>query len=194
MPPDVRRISTRLTESESPKAFDPRWLWELNGTDLKAQGKSGRRILARNGQSDHGFGALIEDVLAEDENRPPARLLTATDRIKVRPDDVAPSVCGPLDLAHVPFLGRRSLFLGLELRASAGQTNAAESLKLFGDSVLDELAPAGEDALIHELIDSLRESGSREMATLALLMAGMVSPMVIPRNPRGLPAAPTPFG
>ena len=153
IPPDVRRISTRLTESESPKAFDPRWLWELNGTDLKAQGKSGRRLLARNGQSDHGFEALIEDVLAEDENRPPARLLTATDRIKVRPDDVAPSVFGPLDLTCEPLFGHCSLFLGLELRAFAGQTNAAEPLKLFGDSVLDELVPAGEDAPVHELID-----------------------------------------
>ena len=42
-----------------------------------------------------------------------------------------PSVFEPLDLTRKPLLGRRSLILGLELGAFAGQTNAAKPLKLF---------------------------------------------------------------
>ncbi len=65
-------------------------LWKTAGQQLDGQGKPGRLRLAGDRHGDHGAGALVEDVMADDDHWSSPRLLSSPLRVEVSPEHVAP--------------------------------------------------------------------------------------------------------
>ena len=70
--------------------LDPGSLRQALGSALEGQGKTGPWFLTRHRHRDHGSGALVEDVVAQDQHRPASRLFAAANRVEVGPPDFAP--------------------------------------------------------------------------------------------------------
>src|SRR6266540_3847949 len=74
--------------------FDPGSLWKLALRQLDGQRKTRRRRLARDRHRDDRAGALVEDVVADDQHRAPSCLLSAPRRVEIGPKDVTPQYSG----------------------------------------------------------------------------------------------------
>src|SRR3990172_6380400 len=74
--------------------LDPRTFRQLRGLELKGQRVSGPRLLAGQGHRDDGAGPLIEDVVAQHQDRTLAGLLVAAYEVEVGPSNLAPQYSG----------------------------------------------------------------------------------------------------
>jgi hypothetical protein len=70
--------------------LDPRCARETLGGQFRSQRKSNGLRLAGNRHRDHGSGPPIEEVVAEDEDRPESCLFPASHRVEVGPINLAP--------------------------------------------------------------------------------------------------------
>src|SRR5262245_21379748 len=74
--------------------FHPRPPGEFCRTELEGQREASPLRLTGYGHGDHSPRPLVEDILAEDQDRPLPRLLTPTGGIEVRPANLAPQYAG----------------------------------------------------------------------------------------------------
>src|SRR6266508_3804732 len=72
----------------------PRPLQKTAAQQPDGQGKPGRLRLDGDRHGDHGAGALVKDVMADDEDWTSPRLLSSPRRVEVGPEHVAPQYSG----------------------------------------------------------------------------------------------------
>jgi hypothetical protein len=74
--------------------LDPRPLRQAIGSALERQRESGPRFLTRHRPRNDGARPFVEDVVAQHQNRSPARLLVASNGVQISPADFAPQYSG----------------------------------------------------------------------------------------------------
>src|SRR5262249_15239421 len=74
--------------------FHPRPCGQPRGTELERQREACTLRLAGQGHDDHRARPFIEDIVAEDQDGPPSRLLTTARGVQVRPANLAPQYAG----------------------------------------------------------------------------------------------------
>jgi hypothetical protein len=72
----------------------PRSSWQVLSAQFQSQGEPRSLRLACESHCDHSPRSLVEDIVADHDDRQPTRLLMASDRFEVSPDDVASQYSG----------------------------------------------------------------------------------------------------